>query len=168
MRKNHPVQTRLADFNESPLEKPASEGPCPSSTPVKRHPAKLWRKTIRTGEVWGVFDVDDTVLFVQIIDGRIHAHGREAICKYCGSPLDIRGTQVFCSGTCGSFQGNFSYDVNHYLHWNGAKSLTVRKEIASEEGLKLEERDLESINYAPQWSSLYDYEEFDDEENEME
>jgi len=136
--------------------------------PDKRPPPKLWRKTIKEGEVWGVIEVDDTVLFVQILDDRVYAHGREAVCKYCGGTLDIRGRQIFCGGTCGVYQGNFSYDLNSYLKWDGAKSLTLRKAVAEEEGLQLQERDYEPIHYSPQWSVLYEFEDFQDDEYEKE
>ncbi|MFW9933299.1 MAG: hypothetical protein ACFFDR_11635 [Candidatus Thorarchaeota archaeon] len=168
MRKSHPVQTRLVDFEERPSKESSSDDSNHSSERVKRPPARLWGKTISGGEIWGVFEVDDTVLFVQIINDRINAHGREAVCKYCGGALEIRDTQVFCEGDCGVYQGNFSYDLNAYLQWDGAKSLTLRKEIAETEGLTLEDRDLESISYAPLWSQLYDYEEYDDSDLEME
>ncbi len=160
MRRIHEVQTRLTDF-ESPSEKKVIDGSVSSSVLPKREPAHLWRKVIDDGEVWGVFEVDDTVLFVRIIDGRIHAHGREVLCKYCRGALEIRGNQVFCRGACGVFQGNFSYDLNDYLRWDGAKSITLRKVIAEEEGLSLEKRDLEAIQYAPEWSPLYEFEEFE-------
>ena len=163
MRKVHTVQTRLEDFDESPKKEHPRQSMISTIERSPKRPVHLWRKTMPDGEVWGVFEGDDTVLFVQIKNGRIHAHGREAVCKYCGGKLEIRGSQIFCGGKCGVFQGNFSYDLNSYLHWDGAKSLTLRKEIAKEEGLVLEERDLESIHYAPDWSRLYEYEEFDDE-----
>jgi len=168
MKRRYEVQTRLSDFEENPPTKSDSDSKTISSVRLKRPLATLWRKTISGGEIWGVFEVDDTALFVQVLDDRIHAHGREAVCKYCGGALEIRENQVFCSGKCGVFQGNFSYNLNDYLRWDGAKSLTLRKEIAKEEGLTLEERDLESIHYAPQWSKLYEYEEFDEDEIEME
>ncbi|MFW9907656.1 MAG: hypothetical protein ACFFEF_03700 [Candidatus Thorarchaeota archaeon] len=154
------VQTRLTDFeNASPSDKKVNHSKPPKIKSDRRPPAKLWRKVIHGGEVWGVFEGDDTVLFVQIIDGRIYAHGRDAICKYCGGVLEIRGEQIFCGGPCGVFQGNFSFDLNAYLRWDGAKSFTVRKAIANTEGLQLEERDHEPIYYSPQWSVLYDFEE---------
>ncbi|MDF1540887.1 MAG: hypothetical protein P1Q69_18465 [Candidatus Thorarchaeota archaeon] len=163
------VQTRLVDFEDadSPSKKVNLSKP-QRLVPDKRPPTKVWRKTINDGEVWGVFDVDDTVLFVQILDGRVHAHGREAVCKYCGGILDIRGSQIFCGGECGVYQGNFSYDLNAYLKWDGAKSLTLRKAVAEEEGFSLEERDYEPIHYTPQWSVLYEFEDFEADELEKE
>ncbi len=164
-------QTRLADFDE---ENPETEGLVvisngflskpPRFPSEKRPPPKLWRKILNEGEIWGVFEVDDTVLFVQIIDGRVHAHGREAVCKYCGGTLVIRGSQIFCGGECGVYQGNFSYDLNAYLKWDGAKSLTLRKAVAEEEGFLLEERDHEPIHYAPPWSVFQEFEDFEEEE----
>jgi hypothetical protein len=154
----HTVQTRLADFEEENVTPKSKRSLIDSPRREKRPPAKLWRKTIMGGEAWGVFDVDDTVLFVQILDGKIHAHGREAVCKYCGGSLEIRGDQVFCGGECGVFQGDFSYDLDSYLKWDGAKSLTLRKMVADEEGLILEERDLEPIPDLPEWSLLYEFE----------
>jgi hypothetical protein len=132
----------------------------------KQEATPLWRKTVHNGESWGVIDLDSTVLFVQIVGGRIYAHGSEAVCKYCGGPLEIRAHQVFCGGSCGVYQGNFSYDLNAYLQWGGAKSFTLRKVLAELEGLTLEERDLEPIYYAPMWSSLYQYEDDPEEEEE--
>ncbi|MCK5238177.1 MAG: hypothetical protein KAR33_01445 [Candidatus Thorarchaeota archaeon] len=163
MKKPHTVQTRLTDFEERDSSgKKVNPSNPPKYRRDKRPPAKLWRNIIKDGEVWGVFEGDDTVLFVQILDGKIYAHGREAVCKYCSGTLEIRGSQIFCAGECGVYQGNFSYDLNAYLKWDGAKSLTLRKAIAKEEGLSLEERDHEPIHYTPQWSVLYEFEEESD------
>jgi len=175
MRRKDTVQTSLSDFDMSDSSEQTNEPLAhvdkkvnPSNPQVDRIPvrpdAHLWRKTIQTGESWGVCEFDDTVLFSQIIDERLHIHGMEAFCKYCGGILEIRETKVFCSGNCRTYQGRFSYDLDAYLHWKGAKSLTLRKEIAKEEGLKLEERDLEPRVYGPEWSVLDQYE----EDNEME
>jgi hypothetical protein len=158
-----PVQTRLTDFEEQDSSgKKVNPSNPPKIPRDRRPPAKLWRKIVNDGEVWGAFEVDDTVLFVQILNDRIHAHGREAVCKYCGGTLEIRKGQIFCVGECETYQGNFSYDLNAYLKWDGAKSLTLRKAIAAEEGLSLDERDHEPIHYTPQWSVLYEYEDADE------
>ncbi|MHA1928596.1 MAG: hypothetical protein ACTSV2_08475 [Candidatus Thorarchaeota archaeon] len=164
-------QTKLTDFDDSKSQKglmektPISYGKKvnPSNPTIerkrKRPNAALWRKITSDGEAWGVCDFDDTVLFSQIINSRIFIHGIEAFCKYCGGVLEIQENKVFCSGDCKVYQGRFSYDMNTYLHWEGAKSITLRKVIAGFERLELEERDLESIAYAPEWSSFDEYEE---------
>jgi len=171
---NQSIQTKLSDFDDEDIDSSGLKQASietPSNPQVDRIPvrpdAHLWRKTIQAGESWGVCEFDDTVLFSQIVDERLHIHGMEAFCKYCGGILEIRETKVFCSGECGIYQGRFSYDLDAYLHWKGAKSLTLRKEIAKEEGLNLEERDLESRIYGPEWSALDQYEE-DEEESEHE
>ncbi len=160
-----PVQTRLSDFeeHESSGKKVNPSNPM-KFAPETRPPTKLWRKITNDGEVWGVIDIDDTVLFVQIVDEKIYAHGQEALCKYCGGTLEIRDSQVFCIGQCKSYQGNFSYDLSTYLKWDGAKSYTLRKVIAREEGITLEERDHEPIHYAPYWSVLDDFEDYEEDE----
>lgn len=174
MRRKDTVQTSLSDFEVSnPNEQPAKLSTTVvkkvnPSNPVserktKRPTATLWRKITHDGEAWGVCEFDDTVLFSQIIDGRIFIHGIEAFCKYCRGVLDIQESKVFCSGDCKAYQGRFSYDMNTYLHWEGAKSVTLRKAIAEIEGLELEDKDLESIAYAPDWSSFDEYEEENEE-----
>ena len=151
-------QSRLSDFSEVKEEtpKPKSSKPRVKKQKTER---KLWKKTTSKDEEWGVVNLDDTVLFVQLIDGRMHAHGMEAVCKWCESPLEIREeTKVFCGGKCGRYQGEFSRDLNDYLRWEGVKSYTLRKIVAEVEALELEARDLEPITYAPNWSILYEYE----------
>ncbi|MBD3405279.1 MAG: hypothetical protein GF411_03970 [Candidatus Lokiarchaeota archaeon] len=125
----------------------------------ERHPSQLWKKTLINHEDWAVVDLDGTVLFVQLINGRIHAHGREAFCRWCSDSLEIRDTRVFCAGKCGRYQGKFSQDLKDYFHWDGAKSYTLRKKIAEIEGLELPAEDHEPIQYAPNWSVLDQYEE---------
>ncbi|MFW9807133.1 MAG: hypothetical protein ACFFFK_10435 [Candidatus Thorarchaeota archaeon] len=159
-------QSRLSDFGEVKEETPKSK-PKLSKPPVKRPKPvrKLWKKTTNKDEEWGVVNLDDTVLFVQLINGRIHAHGMEAVCKWCEGHLEIREeTKVFCGGKCGRYQGEFSSDTNDFLRWEGVKSYTLRKIVAEVEALELEARDLEPISYAPNWSILYEYE--DESENE--
>lgn len=162
-------QSRLSDFGEVEEETP-TPSPTVSSKPkpsVKRSKPerKLWKKTTSNDEEWGIVNLDDTVLFVQLIDGRMHAHGMEAVCKWCEGPLEVReGSKVFCGGRCGRYQGEFSHDLNDYLRWEGVKSYTLRKIVAEVEALELEARDLEPISYAPHWSILYEYE--DDSETE--
>lgn len=162
-------QTKLSDFSEVEEEAPKPE---PTSTespkPMVKQPKPkriLWKKTIGKNEEWGVINFDDTVLFVQLIDGRMHVHGMAAVCKWCGGILEIREeTKVFCAGRCGRYQGEFSQDLNDFLRWEGVKSYTLRKIVAEEEVLELEARDLEPISYAPNWSILYEYE--DDQDTE--
>ncbi len=125
----------------------------------QREKGQIWRKTTRDGGKWGVVRFDGTVLFVRVIDGRIFAHGLEAICKWCDGELEILDEKVFCKGRCKRFQGDFARDLNTYLRWEGAKSYTLRKEIAKAEKLHLESRDLEPIVYAPDWSAFDQYEE---------
>jgi hypothetical protein len=102
------------------------------------------------------------LLLVRLIKGRIHAYGIEAVCKYCGDVLEIREDKIFCGGRCGTYQGEFSRDLDDFLRWEGVKSYTIRKKVAEVEGLNLEPRDLEPIPYAPNWSVLEEYEEFPD------
>ena len=67
-------QSRLSDFGEVEEEPPKpSVSPKP---PVKRQKPerKLWKKTTSKDEEWGVCNFDDTVFFVQLINGRMHAH----------------------------------------------------------------------------------------------
>lgn len=160
MRQRNTIQARLTDFDSDSKqsETRSSRQKRSGRREKKGNKGHIWRPTIKDGEKWGVVEFDGTVLFVQVIKGRLHAHGREAICRYCGGTLVIRGDQVFCGGKCGKFQGNFSFDLNAYLRWDGAKSFTLRNAIAEAEGLELEERDLEPIAYAPNWSVLYEYE----------
>ncbi|MFW9835031.1 MAG: hypothetical protein ACFFEK_13610 [Candidatus Thorarchaeota archaeon] len=161
-------QTKLSDFGE--VEEEVSQ---PSHSVVtefrkpKKSERKLWKKTTNRDEEWGVVNFDDTVLFVQLINGRMHAHGIEAVCKWCKGVLEIRETsKVFCSGRCGRYQGEFSHDLNDYLRWEGVKSYTLRKIVAEVEALELEARDLEPISYAPNWSILYEYED-DSEQDDL-
>ena len=153
------LQTRLADFDES--EKSEVSQPEPLVVVKRERPkGQLWQKTTQEGEEWGVCNLDDTVFLVRLIDGRLHAHGMEAFCKYCSGILEIREhSKVFCSGQCGRYQGEFSADLNDYLRWEGAKSYTLRLAVAEAEGLQLEERDLEPIEYAPNWSVFEEYDE---------
>jgi hypothetical protein len=97
-------------------------------------------------------------MFVRLINHRIYAYGEEAVCKWCGGVLEIRGGKIFCSGSCRRYQGEFSRNLNTFLEWNGVKSYTLRKVVAQAECLKLDSRDLEPIAYAPDWSVLYEYE----------
>jgi hypothetical protein len=154
-------QSRLSDFEEVE-EKSSKPSPRASSKPSMKKPKperKLWRKTTSNNEEWGVISLDDTVLFVQLIDGRMHAHGMEAVCKWCEGVLEIREmTKVFCGGICERYQGEFSRDLDDYLRWEGVKSYTLRKIVSEVEALELEARDLEPISYAPHWSILYEYE----------
>jgi hypothetical protein len=163
------VQTKLSDFDdaeESSKSKntrdvPEASKPGPQSDSPR---TALWNRTISSDEEWGVCNFDDTVLFTQIIDGRLHAHGLEIKCKWCGGDLEVRQDKVFCSGTCHRYQGEFSQDLNAYLWWEGAKSYTLRREVADAEGLELEPRDLEEMSYAPNWSVLSEYDEDVDSE----
>jgi hypothetical protein len=162
MKRTH--QTRLFEFSEDESEpaEPMSNKAIDSHKPSVKRPKperKLWQKTTNKDEEWGVCNLDETVLLVQLVDGRIHAHGREAVCKWCDGVLEIREeTKVFCGGRCGRYQGEFSSDLNAYLWWEGVKSYTLRKIVAEVESLELESRDLEPIHYAPKWSVLYEYE----------
>ena len=163
MKRTH--QTRLFEFSEDESEpaEPMSTENIDSRRPSVKRPKperKLWQKTTNKDEEWGVCNLDETVLLVQLVDGRIHAHGREAVCKWCDGVLEIREeTKVFCGGRCGRYQGEFSSDLNAYLWWEGVKSYTLRKIVAEVEALELESRDLEPIQYAPKWSVLFEYEE---------
>ena len=152
-------QTRLSEFEEDPLEK---KGWTIAVKRREREKGQIWRKTTRDGGKWGVVRFDGTVLFVRVIDGRIFAHGLEALCKWCDGRLEIRDEKVFCGGRCKRFQGDFARDLNAFLRWEGAKSFTLRKEVAKLEKLHLESRDLEPISYAPEWSAFDQYE--DEEE----
>ena len=160
-------QTRLSDFSEvEEISSPSTEVISDKPKAKRQKPERrLWEKTTRKEEKWGVVNFDDTILLVQLIEGRIHAHGLEAVCKWCEGVLEIREeTKVFCGGRCGRYQGEFSRDLNDYLRWEGVKSYTLRKIVAEVEALELEARDLEPISYAPHWSILYEYE--DDAETE--
>jgi len=152
-------QTKLGDFDQSDHNKSHTQPVAPPAEMRTRAKAQLWQRTRQEGEEWGVCNLDGTVIFVRLIDGRIQAHGMEAVCRWCGDELVIREDKVFCSGRCGRYQGQFSKDPNAYLWWEGAKSYTLRKEIAQVEGLQLEPRDLEPIHYAPNWSVFDEYDE---------
>ncbi|MHA2460845.1 MAG: hypothetical protein ACXAEJ_06320 [Candidatus Thorarchaeota archaeon] len=170
MKRIDSVQTKLTDFNESeesPARKTTKKGKQVNPPPVrkkrrKRKKAVLWNKVTSPEEEWAVCNLDDTVLLVRLINGRIHAYGIEAVCKYCGDVLEIREDKIFCGGRCGIYQGEFSRDLDDFLRWEGVKSYTIRKKVAEVEGLNLEPRDLEPISYAPNWSVLEEYEEFPD------
>jgi hypothetical protein len=152
----HTVQTRLTEFDES------AEKETPRPAPIRRpsrQRGQLWDKVTNDDEDWGVVHFEDTVFFVNLVDGRLHAHGMEIFCKWCGGVLEIREDKVFCVGQCKRYQGKFSWDLNAYLHWEGAKSYTLRKQVAKAEKLVLEPRDLEPIAYAPNWSVFEEYEE---------
>ncbi|MFX1369934.1 MAG: hypothetical protein ACFFAY_15170 [Promethearchaeota archaeon] len=168
MKRKRTVQTRLSDFEEHE-DRPVKTSPDSrvkeSSPPRETRPRReLWKKKIERREEWGVCNFDGTVLFVQLDDGRIHAHGTEAFCRWCGGVLVIHGEKVFCAGACKRYQGEFSYDLNAFLRWDGAKSYTLRKRIAEAEGLELEERDLAKIPYTSSLSVLEEYEEDDEEQ----
>jgi hypothetical protein len=153
------VQTRLTDFDESAKDKKKKQD---SSEKLRLPTGELWEKTISKRKDWGVCNFDGTVLFVRIIEGCIHTHGREAVCKWCEGALVIREDKVFCEGPCEKYQGEFSRDLSAYLRWEGAKSYTLRKRVAEIEELELQQRDLEPITYAPHWSVLEEYEEEQD------
>jgi hypothetical protein len=164
-------QTRLSDFGEVKEKTIESSSyvtiasPRPSAKKQKPE-RRLWKKTTHKDEEWGIINFDDTVLLIQLIDDRIHAHGMEAVCKWCNGVLEIREeTKVFCGGRCGRYQGMFSRDLNDFLRWEGVKSYTLRKIVSEEEALELEARDLEPISYAPNWSILYEYEDDMDTED---
>ena len=165
-------QSRLSDFGEVKEETSESKTSVSSKQSVKKPKPKrkLWKRTTSKDEEWGVISLDDTVLFIQLINGRMHAHGMEAVCKWCEGVLEIREeTKVFCGGICGRYQGEFSRDLDDYLRWEGVKSYTLRKIVSEVEALELEARDLEPISYAPLWSILYEYEddpEFEDRSKE--
>lgn len=125
---------------------------------------QIWKKTITERPKWGVCDLDGTVIFVQLVDGRVFTHGFEAVCRWCGGPLELREDKVFCAGVCGHYQGSFSPDLDDFLRWNGVLSFTLRREVARVEGLHLEARDLEPISYVPQWSVFDDL--LEEESNE--
>lgn len=159
-------QTKLSDFEEIEDEPKESSQTVVTELRRPKKPRTLWQKRINNDEKWGVCNFDETVLLVQIVGGRIHAHGREAVCKWCDGVLEIREeTKMFCGGRCGRYQGEFSSDLDDYLRWEGVKSYTLRKIVAEVEALELESRDLEPIHYAPKWSVLFEYEdepEFDE------
>ncbi len=151
-------QTKLSDFTEVEEETPEPIETDPLKPKMKPE-RKLWKKTTDRNEDWGVCNFDETVSFVQLIDGRLHIHGMEAVCKWCDGVLEVREeVKVFCSGKCGRYQGEFSSDLNDYLRWEGVKSYTLRKIVAEVEALELEARDLQPIQYAPKWSVLFEYE----------
>ena len=157
-------QTKLSDFTESKEETPPSSLPTEKTVPLSvteptppRPKGKMWYKTVGAGEKWGVCNFEGTVLLLEIINDRLHAYGEEAVCKWCGGILEVREDKVFCVGSCKRYQGEFSHDLDSFLHWEGVKSYTLRKMVAEIENLNLESRDLEPISYAPNWSILYDY-----------
>jgi hypothetical protein len=158
-------QTKLSDFaepkDETPPPVPPPEtiiSPISTTEPLPPRPkGKMWYRTTCVGETWGVCNFDGTVLLVRIDAGQMYIHGEKAVCKWCGGVLDIRDDKVFCAGVCKRYQGEFSDDLNSFLHWEGVKSYTLRKMVAKIEGFKLEPRDLEPISYAPNWSVLYDF-----------
>lgn len=152
-------QTKLEDFGQSDNNKPQIKSVFPPAKRKIRPKVHLWQKARQEGEEWCVCNFDGTVFLAQLIDGEIHAHGMKAVCRWCGDDLVIREDKVFCSGRCGRYQGQFSLDPNTYLLWEGAKSYTLRKEVAQVEGLQLEPRDLEPIQYAPNWSVFDEYDE---------
>jgi len=170
------AQTKLSDFTE-PAEDTPADSPLHATKPadilapttessLKHQSRPLWNKTIAQDEEWGVCDLSDTVILVRLIDGRIHAHGQEAVCKWCGGVLEIRDDKIFCAGQCKRYQGEFSRDLNAFLKWEGVKSYTLRKIVAEIEHLELESRDREPIDYAPNWSVLYEYEDDSCEDSE--
>ncbi|NHJ14855.1 MAG: hypothetical protein EAX95_14335 [Candidatus Thorarchaeota archaeon] len=163
------VQTRLTDFEEAKSKPQVKrDSKKKQSAPNSQRPrSSLWEKEIERKDDWGVCNFDGTVLFVQLVDGKIHAHGMEATCKWCQGTLEIHGEKVFCTGTCKRYQGMFSIDLNDYLRWDGAKSYTLRKSIAEKEGLVLEERDLTQLAHTPNWSILEEYEEDDEYSQEL-
>lgn len=159
------MQTRLADFDGSKSKssrkrKPKKETSLPKRSSRLRN--DLWEKKITRKNEWAVCNFDSTVLFVQLIDGKIHAHGMEATCKWCEGTLEIKEEKVFCTGICKRYQGTFSNDLDNYLRWDGVKSYTLRKSIAEKEGLELEKRDLTRIAYTSSWSALEEYDEEDE------
>ena len=155
-------QTKLSDFGDVEDEARQSSHAVVTEfgkSKNRKSERKLWQKTTKKDEEWGVCNFDETVFLVQIIDGRLHAHGMEAMCKWCDGVLEIREeVKVFCGGRCGRYQGEFSQDLNDYLRWEGVKSYTLRKIVSEAEAIELESRDLEPIQYAPKWSVLYEYE----------
>jgi hypothetical protein len=164
-------QTKLSDFSETRKETTTSTPPLVETSPVSvsrppRPSREMWQKTINTDQEWGVCNLGDTVLLVRLIDGHIHTHGQEAVCKWCGGVLETRDDKVFCAGQCKRYQGEFSRDLNAFLWWEGVKSYTLRKIVADIEHLELEPRDLEPIDYVPDWSVLYEYEDDYYEESE--
>jgi hypothetical protein len=156
-------QTKLSDFLESKDDSPPVSPPPEKMTiisttePPPRPKGRMWYKTINPDEKWGVCNFDGTILLVQFDNSKMYVHGEEAVCKWCGDVLEIRDERVFCAGKCKRYQGEFSDNLNSFLHWEGVKSYTLRKLVAEIEGLELESRDLEPISYAPNWSILYEY-----------
>jgi hypothetical protein len=160
-------QTKLSDFSEPKKESVPTTSSTTETRPARssnldqafrRLKRELWQKTINAGEEWGVCELNDTVILVRLIDHRIYAYGEEAVCKWCGGVLEVRDDKIFCTGVCKRYQGEFSRNLNSFLEWDGVKSYTLRKAVAKTENLELESRDLEPIDYAPDWSVLYEYE----------
>ena len=116
-------QTKLSDFTEPKEETPSSSlltEKTASLSVIEPQPprpkGKMWYKTINEDEEWGVCNFDGTVLLAQIINNRLHIHGEEAVCKWCGGVLDVRDDKVFCVGACKRYQGEFSDDLDSFLH----------------------------------------------------
>jgi hypothetical protein len=168
-------QTKLSDFSESHEETTSARTPlteihsAPSSSPEPRPPRprrEMWQKTIDADQEWGVCNLGDTVILVRLINHHIYAYGEEAVCKWCGGVLEVRDDKIFCIGACKRYQGEFSRNLNAFLWWEGVKSYTLRKIVADIEHLELESRDLEPIDYVPDWSVLYEYEDESYEDSE--
>jgi len=156
-------QTRLSEFFRSDKNETQNPSPHPEIPQVKLQKPKstteerMWQKILTPHENWGVCNLDGTVLLVQLVDGHMHVHGEEVVCKWCEGILEIRDDKIFCNGQCKRYQGEFSRDPNDFLRWEGIKSYTLRKIVANAENMELEPRDLEPISYAPNWSVLYEY-----------
>ncbi len=151
MRKTQSYQTRLVDFEEGKPSIP--DDIIDHGDPTGR----LWTKTIHDGEEWIVCEFDGTVFFAQIIDGAIYAHGQRASCRWCGGPIGIHGSKVFCEGACKTYQGRVSRDLNDYLRWGGARSYTLQREIAKIEHLEMDESNLPPPLYESNWSELEEF-----------
>ncbi|MHA2374379.1 MAG: hypothetical protein ACXAEB_15340, partial [Candidatus Thorarchaeota archaeon] len=77
-------QTKLLEFNEERKTKATKNIVSQVNPPPvrkkrrKRKKAVLWNKVTNPDEDWAVCNLDDTVLLVRLIKGRIHAYGIEA------------------------------------------------------------------------------------------
>ncbi len=151
--RDRPHQTRLTDFAEDGTIIDSME-----FGPTREPTGRLWAR-VTDGNGWCVCDFNGTVLFARIINNKLHADNRELFCKWCGGRLEIRNNGVYCAGKCGNYQGRISYDLDDYLRWNGARSFTLRREIAKIEGLELERSDLAVMTYAP----IFDLDYLDEE-----